>query len=469
VIVAAVFAAIADSHVGMIAVSALCGAATIYAIRYIVANPSWLILALVAEEIIPYLNFIPVDPNTRWFLRYPLLIPLTLPFAWLALRERLFWRGYYKLLIVFWVWALVTVSYSLNPEVSLGRLLPTLLLFSAILVIAESVTKADDFQLILGRLALGCGILQILDAIAYLFLPAVLGGSGDTLRATWIIDPMSGGLPRFGGVFTNPNAVGAVATVTVLTGVAHWHAVRGRLYRSLLLLSMGVSIFFSVIADSRSETAAAVIGCVAYYIWKDRWRAVLVVGALAVVAVLAMPLVNPAYMDRGLTTATGRTEAWAFELRMIAARPIRGYGYQVEGEIFRNRYWTNWQDFWAQGAQTALHNGYISIAIGVGLPALMLWLIAFLAPWCALLRQEADPWGLKPMFFLVAIPILFLSLDESVAEPRSILGIMVWVSWAVTVRYLLFSTASEKRVVVPASINLLDAARLRTGFVYPRR
>jgi O-antigen ligase len=290
-------------------------------------------------------------------------------------------------------------------------------------------------QVVLGRFVLGCGLVQILDGIAYFFLPPILGGAQDTLRATWMIDPLGQDLPRFAGVFNNPNAVGGVMMATVTASVAHWHAVKSRHRKILMALSMASAVFFAIVADSRSETAATIVGCTTYALWKYRWRAVRVLAVIVVAAVLTLPFINKQYLNRGLDTATGRTEAWAFEVRAVKASPFIGYGFQVEGEIFQNRYWTNWQDFWDHGANTALHNGYMSTAIGLGIPALLLWLVAFMTPWVMLLRDETDAWNLKPLLCLVALPILLISFDESVIEVRAILGLLVWVSWAITAHY----------------------------------
>jgi O-antigen ligase len=456
-----------DSRLRLYVLALVCAGVVFWGIRYATRNPSWFIFALVLEEVVPYLSIIPIDPGKRWFLRYPILLALAIPAVWQLVRSRALWRGSQRLMVLFCVWALVTCTYSLDPAISLGRLIPDVLVFGTLIAVAQNVHGPDDLQTILGRFVLGCGLVQVLDFVAYFFLPIVLGGDRDTLRATWMIDLLGDGVPRFAGVFNNPNAVGAMMTVTILSGVAHWRAVPNRGRKLLLALSMAASVFFAVMADSRSEIAAAVLGCMAYGVWKFRWRAVRVIAVLAVLAILGASLVNPQYFNRGLDTATGRTEAWSFEIRMIEAQPLRGYGYQVEGAIFQNRYWTNWQDFWDHGPNTALHNGYISIAIGMGLPALVLWFVTFFAPWSSILRNKEDPWGLKPLFFLVAIPIILLSLDESVAEPRGPLGLLVWVTWALAARYqiVLAEAAAKPKDTV---IHLLEASALRTGYVYLR-
>jgi hypothetical protein len=118
----------------------------VWGIRYCFQNPSWLIFALVAEEVLPYLNIIPLDPGHRWFLRYPLLLPLTVPAVWKMFRSRKLWQGPYKLMMLFWGWALFSIAYSLNPAISLGRLLPDFLLFGAVVAVADEIKGKKTYR-----------------------------------------------------------------------------------------------------------------------------------------------------------------------------------------------------------------------------------------------------------------------------------------------------------------------------------
>jgi O-antigen ligase len=408
-----------------------------YGMRYALEHPHWFIFALIVEETVPYFSIIPLDPDTRWFLRYPLLFPLALPALWGAIRTRIIFQGRFGLMLIFFAWAAVTLVYSLNPAVSAGRLIPDFLLFATICFAAAKIESADDVQHVLGRFVLGCGLLQIITAFAYLFLPEVLGGSGETLRATWMVDER--GLYRFCGVFNEPNAVGSLMLATVGSGVAHWHAVTTRSRKLLLALSMTAAVIFAVFADSRSETFAAVIGCVSYGIWKYRWKGIV---AVALVIVLALgcfsmfgSLIEP-YLNRGVDTMTGRTEAWAFEISKAEDSPLLGYGYQSEGEILRDRHFKDWEEIWNRGAGTPLHNGYMTLIIGTGVPATIFWLAVFIGPWWSLFRSRDDPWNLMPLALLVILPMLLLSIDESgLSEPRYVRGLLMFMSWAMAERY----------------------------------
>lgn len=403
------------------AIAIICGVTLAY------RSPAWLLVALIAEETLPYLNIIPLDPQSRWFLRYPLLLPLCLPSLWVMWKSHVIQDRSFRLPILFFVWGAVTVVYSLNPIISMGRLVPDFLVFTTLAVAALNVKDADDVQEILAKFLIGCAILQFFTVVAWFCFPANL---------THVIDDQ--GLLRFTGVGTDANAVGSLMLATVGAGIAHWPATRGR-PRAVLAATMVSSVIFAILADSRSETGAALIACAAYAIWNYRLKGAVICAAVLTLGIAAYTALGPSvqiYLNRDVTTLTGRTEAWHFELIKLRQRPFLGYGYEVEGEIFQDRFFTNWQEFWDQGVNTALHDSYLTIAIGMGLPALALWLYVFILPWVAIFRATADPWNLRPLGLMVILPALLLGIDESgLSEPRSIRGLLVFMSWILALRY----------------------------------
>ncbi|HTR63634.1 MAG TPA: hypothetical protein VMH37_18125, partial [Candidatus Binataceae bacterium] len=66
-------------HLQLAAVALITGAALAWMVWQTVIDPRWLALALVLAETLPYTNLIPIDPHSRWFLRYPLLFAFCLP------------------------------------------------------------------------------------------------------------------------------------------------------------------------------------------------------------------------------------------------------------------------------------------------------------------------------------------------------------------------------------------------------
>ncbi len=423
--------------------------AIVLAIRYCLREPSWLLFALALEEVLPYLNVIPLDPDSRWVLRYPLLLPLCIPAAWMAFRSGLFWRGWYKAYTLFFLWCLITIGYSLAPGTSAGRLLPCVLIYGTLLVVSSSVNSADDVQKLLGRFLYGCEALIVLVGVAYFTFSVDL---------TWMQEQ---GLDRFTGIFSEPNDLGALTLATMCVGMAHWRATSGR-GRVFLAFVIALSLWFTVMADSRTIVLAFGVGCLSYTVWKKGVRgvAIVAVAMMLLVGIVSMLGENSmAYLNRDVATATGRTEAWHFELGKIKQAPLTGYGYDVEGQIFQDKFFTNWEDFWDGGPNTPLHSGYLGIAVGVGVPALAAWLIIMVSPWIWLMRSKHDPWQIKPLFFFIVVPMLIVGIGESgVGEPRYLKGVLFFLSWMIVERYRQITVASPAQVEQESSARISPLA-----------
>lgn len=391
--------------------------------RLTLRHKSWLIGLLVLEEVLPYINLIPADPanpEARWMYRYPLLLILSLPMLPAVWRSGILLQGRFKHFALYYAWCGATILYSLVPATSAGRLLPAILLFCALSAVALEVKSAEDVQRLVGVFVWGCGVLLAMVSIGALVLPHDLNWTQDEA------------IERFSGILAGPNELGGIMVAAVGAGLIHWKSggTAGKAVSAFVIVS---SLVLAAMADSRSAFVAVAVGAVLYVVWRYRARGVMACLALALLARFAwisMPPRWQPYFSRDIRTLTGRTEAWAFEVSKIKQRPLLGYGYEVEGQIFKDRYFPNWELFWARGADTPLHNGYLSIAVGVGVPALLFWALVYLSPWVALFGRHEDPWKLKPIALLVVAPILIMGLDESwvdaVRYPRGILMMLCW-------------------------------------------
>jgi len=216
--------------------------------------------------------------------------------------------------------------------------------------------------------------------------------------------------------------------------------------KAMLATQMAVAIALGALADSRSPFIALAIGAMAYLLWKYRLRAVPIFLALGVLGVVLAGEVNSEYLTRGeVTTFTGRAEVWKFEIAKIVERPLIGWGFEVEGQIMQARDFPIWWGPWEEGPHSSLHNAYLSKAVGLGIPALLFWVFFFMRPWVSLFQGKGDPWRLKPLFFLVVLPMLVLGFMESTGtESRSSVGLLLMLSWALAERQRLWAASCER-------------------------
>jgi O-antigen ligase len=116
-------------------------------------------------------------------------------------------------------------------------------------------------------------------------------------------------------------------------------------------------------------------------------------------------------------TFTGRTEIWELALQYIARRPLTGYGYSAFWGTPQVVYGAGENQSWVNAASDA-HNAYVNLALGIGLPGLVLvvlWVVVLpVADYFRLSRQRrprAAP--LSALFLRVCLYGAFASCFES--------------------------------------------------------
>ncbi|MGH9645628.1 MAG: O-antigen ligase family protein, partial [Bryobacteraceae bacterium] len=190
---------------------------------------------------------------------------------------------------------------------------------------------------------------------------------------------------------------------------------------------------------------ALAVGVTLYSVWRWRVRGVLLLAAGAAALGVAFIIYAhgdlAAYTRRGdVATLTGRTDIWGFVVQQIKSRPMSGYGYAVSGAIFQSPYFPIWWGPWDLGPHSSLHNGYLDHAVGVGIPATLLWLFIILRPWVFVFRQPANTWNLKAIFLLIVIPILINNLTEEIlGDFTDSVGVLFGLAWALGERYRLLA------------------------------
>jgi O-Antigen ligase len=365
------------------------------------------------------------------FIRYPLCLLFVLPVSFSVWRFGILQQGGFRNYSLYLLWAAATAIYSLVPVISLGRALATLLPFVAVCAIAEKIKTGEEARRAMGVLLAGCGLVVAVNVIALILVPG---------NVAWQPDPETGML-RYTGIFTEPNELGGLMIATLAAACAYWPVARGW-KKALSGGAIGGAILLAILADSRSPLAAMAACGLVYLIWQYRLRGAIAIAALMALfyaATFVMPIAHD-YIGRGdVASFTGRQVAWDFALRSIRERPLLGYGFEVEGQILQSQYFSGWDAVWSEGYKTSLHNGFISRAIGLGIPGLIFWLLIMARPMVSPFLRNRDPWSLRSIALLSLLPIVALNFTESVADFRAFAGIALGLAWALLERERLFA------------------------------
>jgi O-antigen ligase len=390
--------------------------------------PHWCVFALlVIVDVLPSANFLPISEADRPLLRYPLYLLFCAPMLPAVWRSGILSRGGFRLYSIYLLWAIASAAWSLVPVYSFGRALGSSLLFVALCSVAMGAEAQDrDYvERIIRYVLLACAVLTAIIAITAVtpFFPSA-----------WFLDPELAAY-RLQGIFDSPNQVGELNMVTIGAALACWNSLRWPAQKIGAAVLIALSAVMMAAADSRSPAAAIVLGVAALAVWRYGWRGILGVTAAAAIAVLLAAGLGPhatLYLARtDVATLSGRTPVMRFAIHRVMDHPLLGYGFLAEGQIFQNRYFPSWDDLWELGPRVPIHNGYISRAVGLGVPAALLWMFLFVRPFAALFARRANPYArLKQFALLLVLPVLILYLSETLGGdchyPTGIVSTLVW-------------------------------------------
>ena len=427
-----------------------------WAIYYTSRHVGGLLIVLVVIEAFAASYFASNSDNQIGaIVRYPLNLLFVLPFIPAVWKSGILRQGGFRDYSIYLIWALFSVSYSILPAVSLARAFAAILPFLALCAIVSEVKRENDARRFMGVLLAGCGIVVAANFLYILINPGL----------AWQLEPESGML-RFDGFLTEPNEIGNLTMATVCAGYGYWPVAKGW-KKGLAAAAMLGSLVQCGMADSRTPIVAIVIGCAVYLVFKYRVKGVF--GVVALYAIFyAIAHLLPGmheYVDRGdVASFTGRQVAWDWGIHSIKQSPIVGYGYEVEGQILLSPYFQGWDAVWGLGYHSSLHNGYVSRAVSLGIPALLFWLFFILRPMVSCFLPNRDPWKLRWLVPLALVPMLILETTESVVDFRSFAGVMMALVWALLERERLFAReqAAERAKVADESRTPIERA-FQTG------
>jgi O-antigen ligase/polysaccharide polymerase Wzy-like membrane protein len=436
-------------------------------IPYAIQHSEWLIFSVALLFGVIDISFL--SDRTRAPLHYGVLAILCLPVLSRVRHSGILGRGGFRLYCAYFAWGAVTIVYSLAPIYSAARLIESMLaMLLVVAAVIEIREPRDAWRLIRGVL-LACGIMLLLCAFAYVVLPHDISWASpqesyapDELARMAKAGIRIGGLDRFRGLLNGPNDVGVLVVVGI--ALVLWQSAPSR-ERTMLAFVVGAAVLFDIMADSRSPFVAISVGCALYSIWRWRLRGIVILSIAAVLigAVFMIHSGASQYVGRDVTTLTGRTDIWEFVVQKIRQRPLRGYGYETSGAIFASKYFPLWWGPWDLGPHSSLHNGYLGHAVGIGIPATALWLFIVLRPWVFALRQKSDPWRLKPILFLVVIPILINNMSEQLLGDfgGGFTALLFGLTWAIAERRRLMVLdqvgveRANERAALPNAVNAL--------------
>ena len=336
------------------------------------------------------------------------------------------------ILILALLWCVVSVVTSWEPALSGRRFLYALVMVGIAGMMLLVPKDKRHFADLMGIVAL---LLMAASYVGVALLPSL-----SIHQASDIIEPELAGAWR--GIFGHKNGASAAMVVFVFSGLM----LRSLGRRAVGLLIIALALPFLWFTHSRTALAELPL-VVVISIFAKATRNPVIGVALTLATILGLNLVaigsiysptlhsllQDLYID---PTFTGRTDIWRFIIAHIAERPTTGYGFSTFWMTEHVVY--GFKDMGWVSSVSSGHNGYLDIALQVGIPGaflMILWLVV--APLVDFYRVSYVPANdpVKLFFFRL---LLFAAL-ESCFESSFLLvnAFLVFLVWAgFSLRYM---------------------------------
>jgi O-antigen ligase len=270
--------------------------------------------------------------------------------------------------------ALISVATSYQPPVAFRGLLFTLMAMFGVMAVLTLPSGAQGFQ----------RTITIVSIVVLVLCYAGLIVFPDIARHTvFSREPEHAGLWR--GLFTHKNIAGPVMAVITFFGI---YIIRSGGWLSGLVLFAGGLLF---VMNTGSKTSAGLVPLVIllvtvpgiFGVRKLAATVVFITIVTTIFATIGTELFQSLHDLRetlapGLTY-TGRTEIWKFGLQNLFDRPFFGFGFEsfwmtpfVEAQEL------GFEATWDVRGIIHGHNGYLDIAINMGIPAFLMAVMAML-------------------------------------------------------------------------------------------
>ncbi|MGE5429452.1 MAG: O-antigen ligase family protein [Syntrophomonadaceae bacterium] len=340
--------------------------------------------------------------------------------------------AHFLLLGIFLLLAFLSVSYSIDKQFTLIRTASFIALGGFLLGFDSWLQEEDQFEKSMNVLFSFVALSVIVNSAALVLLPG---------RVWWWEAE-----ERFLGLWDHPNTLGGFCMVSY--PVLLWKYKRSESLNSkLVVIGLGLlTVFLHYLTGSRTSIVVAVAGLIIWFLVQKKLLKAGIIAALFVVLVVLITQLKPQVFqregDRNITDLTGREEFWQGARILISERPLQGYGYSVEGKVWEDaRFYDPKNSLWIGSSRTSLHNGYISVAIGVGLLAFVLWcIILFLPLWRVAFTPSSD---YKAFIIALLIMILLSNFAESaITGGNSINSIFFWIAWVMAGRAIILKPSN---------------------------
>jgi len=312
--------------------------------------------------------------------------------------------------------ALISTTYSIDPDVTFVRSIKFLILFLFLIGFYFWILKNGETHQFFNIMYIYALIFIAINVVAIAVMPG---------KVWWWVAP-----GRLQGVLSHPNDLGGECALLYPILLWKYAKLKDGESKVIIIGCFVVITAFLLLSGSRTSILLSGASVGLWFLFGRKKLQIFLWFVGASIALMVLLTFTPASMQRGdqeLTTLTGRQDFWSGAITLIMEKPLTGYGFNVEGKIWEDpRFYDPKLTLWSGSSKTSLHNGYISIAVGLGIVGLIIWVIALFLPLFKFrMKYLSDDFNAA----LSIMVMLFLSnfVEASIGANTFIF----WLSWVV--------------------------------------
>jgi O-antigen ligase len=321
--------------------------------------------------------------------------------------------------------SLLSAGYSIDPFYTFIRSCSFIALFGFLLGLYSWLQDIERFEAALNTLFLLVSFFILCSAFSLVAVPD---------RVWWWEDSN-----RFQGLWSHPNTLGSVCMVSY--PILFWKYGRSStaektMVIGLIILAGGMHF----LTGSRASLFSTFLGLGLWFLFRNKKLSFfLFLGMITLLTALLFKFRPESFQREEGTTLTGltrREEFWHGSYTLIKEKPLWGFGYGVEGKIWEDsRFYEKEEPLWSGTVKASLHNGYLSIAIGLGIIGFLTWCLIVIVPLCQSLSLPMS--DIKSLALAMMFMSLLLNFFESViVGTSSLTAILFWITWIFTGRLI---------------------------------
>ncbi|MFY0612040.1 MAG: O-antigen ligase family protein [Hyphomicrobiaceae bacterium] len=313
---------------------------------------------------------------------------IALPIIWADRQRALRCARYNTLLLTVIAFSLLSVGWSDYPILTLKRAILLVCISTAAFAIAIGIREFRSFHTTVFVFLLGL----IIANIVFTFTNPEVAIEGDL---------------GVKGLHSQKNLAGMIAMIAVLVSVS-WLANEKSFFGKLAgIAAVGLAAVFLFWSESKTSIALCIVALLALSVMSllSKLGSVFAMGLLGFMFIaVSGVLLFSVWIDFNIETAltiitgdaslTGRDELWYFILGKIEQRPLLGYGYGAFWDIgeandpLSKLEPGTWLGDIQAGIINHAHNGFLELALQVGMPAMVIATIAVIIRIASSMRVE---------------------------------------------------------------------------------